>query len=89
MTPEIYCNKDGYTYILAESTVVGRKIRSIELLILIANERIASSRQQLDPALLASEAIEDRQEEINDIELAIDDLTVYATRLRNIPKPSS
>ena len=86
MTPEMYCSKDGYTYILAESTEVGRKLRSIELLILVAREKIASSRQQLDPAQMASETIEDRQDEINDIEMAIDDLTVYATRLRNIPK---
>ena len=87
MTPEIYCSKDGYTYILTESTEVGRKIRSIELLVSIAKEKIANNRQQLDPAQMASETIEDRQDEINDIEMAIDDLTVYATRLRNIPKP--
>lgn len=86
MTPEIYCSKDGYTYILAESTEVGRKIRGIELLISVAQERIASSRLQLDPAQMAPEAIEDRQEEINDIEMAIDDLSVYAMRLRSIPK---
>jgi len=87
MTPEIYCNKDGYTYVLAESTETGRQIRSIELLTSLARETIARTRQQLDPANMEPEAIEDRQEEINDIEMAIDDLTVYAMRLRDIPKP--
>lgn len=86
MTPEIYCNKDGYTYILAESTEISRKIQYIELLLSIAKEKIANSRRQLDPAKMKAEAVEDRQEEINDIEMAIDDLTVYAMRLRNIPK---
>lgn len=86
MTPEIYCNKGGYTYILAESTEISRKIQNIELLLSIAKEEIANRRRQLDPAQLGVAAVEDRQEEINDIEMAIDDLTVYAIRLRNIPK---
>jgi len=83
-TEEVYLQKDDETYIRVEPTEVAREIQGMTLLIEIAEEKVKnlkSCRAKIDPDALGL-----GQDEINDIEMAIDDLKVYLGRLKNIPR---
>ncbi|MEI7868122.1 MAG: hypothetical protein WCI11_09530 [Candidatus Methylumidiphilus sp.] len=82
--------REGYTFIRVEPTEVAREIESLKLLIRLAEEKITALK--LTASRLgegSEEAAEDLMDEINDIEMAVDDLQVYLERLRNIPRTDS
>jgi methyl-accepting chemotaxis protein len=85
-TEEIYIERDGYTYLRIEPTEVAREIGSLKLVIRLAEEKIAALDLASRVSQEGSEAIEDAVDEINDIEMAIDDLKVHLGRLSNIPR---
>jgi hypothetical protein len=86
---EIYINADGYTYIRAELAESAREIESFNLLIRIAEEKIAAIRARSQKLPHDDEAEEHATDEINDIKMAIDDLGVHIDRLTNIPRQHS
>ncbi|MFZ4700863.1 MAG: hypothetical protein ACOYMG_12515 [Candidatus Methylumidiphilus sp.] len=89
-TDNIYLQREGYTFIRVEPTEVAREIESLKLLIRLAEEKITALK--LTASRLgeeSEEAAEDLMDEINDIEMAVDDLQVYLERLRNIPRTDS
>jgi len=89
-TDDIYLQRAGYTFIRVEPTEVAREIESLKLLIRLAEEKITALK--LTASRLgeeSEEAAEDLMDEINDIEMAVDDLQVYLERLRNIPRTDS
>ena len=80
---EIYCERDGYIYIRVEPTEVAREMQSLKLAIELARDKIATLRQAADGDTQASEDVMD---DINDLEMLIDDVTVYLQRLQNMPR---
>lgn len=82
----IYLVKNGYTYIRAEPTEISREIESLKTVIRIAESRVSELNTALHTKEPDSEEFENSQEEINDIEMAIDDLKVLLGRLINIPQ---
>jgi len=88
-TDDIYINIDGHTYIRAELTESAREIENFNLLIRIAEEKIATIRAESQELPHDDEAEERAIDEINDIKMAIDDLGVHIDRLTNIPRQHS
>jgi hypothetical protein len=86
---DIYINIDGYTYIRAELIESAREIESFNLLIRIAEEKIAAIRARSQKLPHDDEAEERATDEINDIKMAIDDLGVHIDRLAHIPRQHS
>ena len=82
---DIYIQKDGYTFIRIEPTEVAREIESMKIVIRLAEEKVAALGLALRDTQQDSEDMEDGMDEINDIEMAIDDLKVYLERLLNMP----
>lgn len=86
-TEDIYFQQDGDTFIRVEPTELAREIVSLELVIRIAEEKIAAlNLAALRVGEESEEAAEDITDEINAIEMAIDDVQVYLERLRHIPR---
>lgn len=83
---DIYIQKDGYTFIRIEPTEVAREIESMKIVIRLAEEKVAALGLALRDTQQDSEDMEDGMDEINDIEMAIDDLKVYLERLLNMPR---
>ncbi len=89
-TNDIYIQRDNFTYIRVEPTEVAREIESIKLMISLAEEKISELVLSLRATLKESKDEENGIDEINDVEMAVDDLKVYLERLINIPhKPRS
>ncbi len=89
-TNDIYIQRDNFTYIRVEPTEVARAIESIKLMISLAEEKISELVLSLRAIQKESEDEENGIDEINDVEMAVDDLKVYLERLINIPsKPRS
>lgn len=82
----IYIRRDGHTYIRVDSFALARNIQDLTLLIATAEEKIATLLKEARDSRLSPEAIENRMDPINDLELAVDYAKVYLDCLRNIPK---
>lgn len=85
-TEDIYIQRDDFAYIRVEPTEVAREIESLKLVIRIAEEKIASLREALRVYQEESEEFENGMDEINDIEMASDDLKVFLKRLISLPR---
>lgn len=80
----IYLRVDGYTYIRVDPASRAREILSLELAIRLAEEKVSELRSVWATLQLASEHQANAlEEDIHDIELAIDDLGVHLDHLRN------